>query len=260
MKKLTFNFAFLLMLLVLSGCQKETDIVNSGTGNILKKAGNKTFYGETQELGDGTVRAWTMFNDAGIAVEVGVNISAVAMNSLPAHQVDLSLAFHPVKNSGTFTHLYLNWGPQGHAPIGIYNVPHFDVHFYTQSEAARLAITPGNPAFAIHPAPGYLPAMHIPTSAIPQMGQHWAYLLSPELNGVPFTNTFLYGSYDGAVTFYEPMITRVWMMAQTHTVVAIPQPAAVQQDGYYPTEYYVAYTTNPGTYTVALKLAFRTGE
>ncbi len=42
---------------------------------------------------------------------------------------------------------------------------------------------------------------------VPQMGAHWVDVTSPELNGSTFAQTFIYGSYDGQVNFYEPMIT-----------------------------------------------------
>jgi hypothetical protein len=114
--------------------------------------------------------------------------------------------------------------------------------------------------FDNYPAPMYLPEMHIPGGGVPQMGNHWINLLSPELNGATFTNTFIYGSYDGAVTFFEPMLTRDWWMAQTNTVVPIAVPQAYQQDGYYPVSYTVKHTSNPDTYSISMQLTYQAGQ
>ena len=46
------------------------------------------------------------------------------------------------------------------------------------------------------------------------MGAHWLDITSPELNQEnpkSFTQTFIYGSYDGKVIFMEPMITKAFM-------------------------------------------------
>ena len=59
---------------------------------------------------------------------------------------------------------------------------------------------------------------------------------SPELSGQLFKQTFIYGSYDGKVTFYEPMITEAFIKANPTFERAIPQPAKFQKPGYYPTK------------------------
>jgi hypothetical protein len=58
------------------------------------------------------------------------------------------------------------------------------------------------------PPAGYLPANYFPTpGGIPRIGKYWLVENAPELRGIPFTKTSLYGSYNGKVMFYEPMIT-----------------------------------------------------
>ena len=68
------------------------------------------------------------------------------------------------------------------------------------------------------------------------MGAHWIDVTSSEFNGKPFTQTFIYGSYNGKVTFYEPMITLDFIKNNNNFERAIPQPAKVQKSGYYPTK------------------------
>jgi hypothetical protein len=68
------------------------------------------------------------------------------------------------------------------------------------------------------------------------MDAHWIDVTSPELNGQPFTQIFLYGSFDGKVNFYEPMITMDFLKNNNNFEGNIPQPAKVQKSGYYPTK------------------------
>jgi hypothetical protein len=86
------------------------------------------------------------------------------------------------------------------------------------------------------PSIDYVPANHIAGPGVPMMGKHWIDVTSPELHGVPFTQTFLYGSYDGKVVFYEPMITLDFLKATTSFQRSIPQPAKYKTAGYYPTK------------------------
>jgi len=125
-------------------------------------------------------------------------------------------------------------------PESIYGIPHFDFHFYLTSPEEVAAI----PAYEVDslkfknwPAPDYFPTNYFNAGGgVPQMGVHWIDITSPEFNGQPFTQTFIYGSYDGKVTFYEPMITLDFLKNNSNFTRDIPQPAKVQQSGYYPTK------------------------
>lgn len=129
----------------------------------------------------------------------------------------------------------LNWNPEGHEPPGIYDVPHFDMHFYF-AEAAQVMNFTDAQKLEIDPAPGFIPANHFGGAPVPMMGKHWIDMNAPELNGHPFTETFLFGSYDGKVVFYEPMIT-LQFLKETHQYQrTIPQPQKFATAGYYPTK------------------------
>ncbi len=87
------------------------------------------------------------------------------------------------------------------------------------------------------PAAEYFPAKYVNTGHnIPQMGAHWIDVTTPELNGGTFTQTFLYGSYNSEVTFYEPMITKAFLDANPSFVRDFPLPAKFKKSGYYPTK------------------------
>jgi len=68
------------------------------------------------------------------------------------------------------------------------------------------------------------------------MGKHYIDAASGELNGQTFTQTFLYGSYDAKVVFYEPMITLDFLKNTAHFDRSIPQPTKFEKAGYYPTK------------------------
>ncbi len=87
-----------------------------------------------------------------------------------------------------------------------------------------------------NPAPDYLPQNHVPGPPVPQMGKHFIDVTSPEVNGQPFTQTFIYGTYDGKVTFYEPMITLAFLKSNSSFERPIPQPSKFRKAGYYPTK------------------------
>ena len=212
------------------------------------------FYkGPVQQFQHGKAWTWSELDKDDKPVRIGIAIDQAAMNSLDPgtghngghnHDNALSLAFHPkVVASTPFLHALLDWNPNGHEPAGVYTLPHFDFHFYMTTEAERLAIPPyqvDNTGFLNFPAAGYLPStlpnLYVPApGGVPQMGTHWIDISTPELNGAIFTQTFLYGTYNGNVTFYEPMITKEFLDNNPAFRRNIPVPARFKKSCYYPT-------------------------
>lgn len=167
-----------------------------------------------------------------------------------------------------FKWVSVNWNPEGHPPPAPppWAVPHFDFHFYIQDRESVRAIRPGRCSELIdcddfkraqNPVPAkYVHADHIDVgAAVPDMGNHLIDSKSPELaeNGPPFTHTFIFGAYDGHVTFYEPMITRAFLESRPDTCAAIKLPQAWELKGYYPTQYCMRYHNSEGRYTVSLE-------
>jgi hypothetical protein len=233
-------------------------------------------YGTPQNLGDGMVRTYVVLDaKSGQApVELGVSLDARALVALPmdAEEHSLVLALPP-KSPAPYQFVELDWNPQGHPPIGVYNVPHFDFHFYTISLAERNSIVPSDPQFAAKanniPTGAYVPPTYVipgpPTAppsaaAVPKMGVHWSSVLSPELQNLfgnpagyqPFTKTFIYGSWNGRYTFYEPMITLGYLQSNPDVTTSIPVPARYAQAGWFPTAYRVTYDAQTKEYLVAL--------
>ena len=84
------------------------------------------------------------------------------------------------------------------------------------------------------------------------MGAHWVDKEASEFNGGTFTRTFIYGSYNGTVTFLEPMITMAYLQTRANDMVPIPAPAKYATPGYYPLAYKVAYDGAKHAYAIGL--------
>jgi hypothetical protein len=241
------------------GCREASIAPSQETGAV---------YGPAVALGGGNARVYVQLAD-GVPVEVGVALSERALSDLPDHHspggfrpddkhhmFEYVLAM-PERNPTPFRHVLIDWNPGGHEPPGIYDLPHFDFHFYTITDAERRAIDPADAEFAAKaarfPAAAYTPAGYtaIP-GAIPFMGAHWVDPTSPELNGQTFTQTFIYGSWDGALIFAEPMITKAFLESRPDFERAIPVPAQYAEAGYYPARYSIRWDAESREYRVAL--------
>ena len=99
----------------------------------------------------------------------------------------------------------------------------------------------------------FVPAGYIQTpGGVPQMGAHWVDPTSPELNGQPFTSTFIYGSYDGAFTFMEPMAAVSYLQSKPDTTMAVKLPSHYATPGAYPTTYGVSFDAGAKEYRITL--------
>ncbi len=249
-----------------AGCAPATNAPGTTTNAPVApvtKAG--IFKGATVPLGDGTAWSWVTLDEAGAPTAIGFSFTETALTNLPKEPLPgLMFTEHiialPAEASVTpFTHAVLNWNPHGHIPPGIYTVPHFDFHFYMCDPAVRAAITAKGDDLKKclkGPSAGVLPASFItktPDTIEPLMGNHWVDSKAPEFNGKPFTYTWVYGSYDGHVTFFEPMVTREFLLTKPAVNDPILPLGAFPAPGWYPTTYRVAYDATAQTYTVALE-------
>lgn len=261
--------AFLLPLMTfIQSCQKDELVNKRGESSVsgsseLKSQGSNTFYGPSVPLGNGVARAWIKVdgNGNGDPVAVGIELSEKALENLPEVSTSFVLDFPKNKGGNFYNHMLVDWNPHGHLPF--YGAPHFDFHFYWISVEERLAIGPENsPLFDVMPAEMYIPEnyMKVP-GGVPQMGAHWVDLMAPEFTGGEFTRTMIWGSYDGEFIFVEPMITTEFLLTHPDEVISMSQPDAVQVSGWYPMQYSVVYSENPGKYRVSLlDLNWHTGE
>jgi hypothetical protein len=242
-------------------------------------------------LGDGTASSYAELDASGAPRAIGVVFTAHALENLPSgsdrHHCfdrDRDGALDPAgeclasfeyvlplpdavagRADVPFKWVLLNWNPVGHIPPKIYDVPHFDVHFYMERIERVFAIQAGPcgpelvrcdqferarkpvPANYVHPDYQDVEAV------VPAMGNHLVDLTGPEFHGQPFTRSFIFGVYDGAVTFYEEMVSRAHLLERPNRCVAIKAPRAVARSGYYPTVSCLRHDAATGEHTVSLE-------
>lgn len=214
----------------------------------------KLSYGEAAAMGKDSVRTYTITNDAGDVTEVGITFGAKALDSIE-NNTPVGAAYmikFPSNAPAPWNFAMVDWNPAGHPPA-MYELPHFDFHFYMEDMTPVMMINDTVPDMTPFDTAKYLPAHFISDHAVvPRMGVHWIDPTSPEFGGATFTKTFIYGSYHGNVIFMEPMITKAYLESKPNEVsTAIQQPAAWQQTGSYPTNYVVNYDASTNSYTVA---------
>lgn len=233
-------------------------------------------YGTPTKLGEGMVRSYVILDEkAGRRpIELGVAIDARTMEgTLPdAGQLQMRLAL-PAQAPAPYDFVLFDWNSHGHAPPTVYDIPHFDFHFYLTPESEVDAISPANPNFAAEannlPTGGELPPFYIIAApppltpadiAVPGMGVHWDDVRSPQLQHLfgnpagwaPFDKTFIYGSWNGEITFMEPMVTRAYLLGRPDVTTPVPVPAIVPESGWYPSAYRVYYDATKREYRVAI--------
>lgn len=253
-------------------------------------------YGQSASLGNGKMTAYSQANGS-VPTSIGVVFTGKMLTGLPTDPPTEGLWCYDKNADGTvdqhhecsggyeealhlnqkfkstvdtpFTYVLTNWNAMGHIPPGVWDKPHFDVHFYLNENAERLAIRPGPCEVLVNcddykvgkilPAKKYLAPDYADVDALePGMGNHLVDPTSPEFNGKPFTHTFLYGSWNGHTTFYEPMVTHDWYNglrtgANADKCFPVKLPQAWERAGWYPTQYCLRYRANRDELTTSLE-------
>lgn len=232
--------------------------------------------GEEVRVHGGKAWTWINLDNNGKPSSIGISLSDEALASMPtggqnaghghghSSENNWFVRFNAPGNIDIpFNHVYLNWNPNGHEPETIYDKPHFDFHFFSMQPEEVDAIPDfekDSLKFKNIPTAEYFPSNYIyPGGGVAKMGAHWVDVTSDEFTGKPFTQTFILGSYEGKVTFYEPMITHEFLKNTTHFERAIPTPPKFQKSGWYPTQ--MKITKHDGhTDIVLTKFVYRTGS
>ena len=252
--------------------------------------------GARTALGNGTVASYAELNERGEPTGIGLVFSAAAFDGLPVSGSDQRHCYDK-NQDGTidpateclhtyayslplpeavarredipFKWVLLNWNPGGHIPPGVYDVPHFDVHFYMAPEAdiSALEAGPCGPEmmrcdqFEIgrQPVPSnYMhPDFQNVDAVVPRMGNHLIDVTGPEFRHVPFTRSWIYGVYGGRVIFYEEMVAYQTLVTRPRSCNVIKQPKAVAAAGFYPTVSCLRYEPATGETTVSMERFIR---
>lgn len=226
------------------------------------KAG--TYDGPSQAMGGGRSRAFITLDASGKPTAIGVRMSAATLAGLPAEPPsnadgwEYVLSLPKEAAIAGYNHIGLDWNPKGHVPPGVYDAPHFDVHFYLISPEQRDRITAvGEDLARAHraPAPEFMPAGYIlpDGTEVPRMGAHAIDPSAPEFNQQPFTKTFIYGFYDGQMIFLEPMVTQAFLATKPNVMERIKLPKTYAAHASYPTTYNVRYDASEREYVISLE-------
>jgi hypothetical protein len=259
--------------------------------NLTPNATPDRHAGWVQPLGKGTVTTYARFDARGTPEAIGVAFSPTALDDLPTgsdnhrchgrtregmvghetkcqHTFEFAIPLPDVaarRDDIPFKWVLLNWNPAGHIPPGIYDRPHFDVHFQMASIAEIFAIEPGPCGLefvrcdqfqiAKKPVPSiYMHADYKDVDAVvPAMGNHLIDVTGPEFSKQPFTRSWIFGVYDGRVIFYEEMVTREHMLSKPNACAPIKLPSAYAVRGYYPSRSCIRHDAASGEYTVSME-------
>ncbi|MFV1990392.1 MAG: hypothetical protein ACC652_06595 [Acidimicrobiales bacterium] len=248
--------------------------------------------GDIQYYGlNASVETWADFDEDGKPTQLGITISE---SFVEQESATLSEKLKPEQrrmNTGTyfdlelpehreipFRHAYFSFHPMGHVPPGIYDMPHFDFHFYLVSSNVRKAMAPEAVSSAMEPvAGGYLPASYRASAKYnnfywPYMGTHFISDHTGEIKiteagdiepgAERFDQTFVYGTFGGDVVFLEPMVSSWYLESikasdESQKTFDVELPARFKEAGYYPMKYRIAYSVHPmtgeGYYTVSIE-------
>lgn len=217
---------------------------------------HNTYWGKKVKVGHGYARTYVETTHQGKPSEIGIALTHGALHGLPHEMKEYSLELpKDAPEIAPYEHMTLDWNPHGHEPGGVYDLPHFDFHFYFITKAAREAISCMGPDAAVCMkaiSPDYLAYKYVPTPAgVPQMGWHWVDSLSGEFHGKTFTKTYVYGYYDAKPIFVEPMITLDYLMKGTTVVKQVRLPKDFGMHGYFPGSYKIS--KRGGLHKIALR-------
>jgi hypothetical protein len=223
-----------------------------------------TYAGKAVRIGNGSAHTVVRTDAAGTPVAIGVVFTASALEGLPkaAKGANPNFAYvlgMPGKGPKTIVdHVVVNWESAGHPPPKVYDVPHFDFHFYQVSRAQRSKVKFSSESESADPRqqppaellpPGYVVP---PGTAVSGMGVHAIDPGWPEFHGQPFTATFIYGYYNKQLTFIEPMASLAFLQSKPKFSAALARPANYSKAGAYPSTYGIKYDEPSKSYEVTL--------
>ena len=177
-----------------------------------------TTVGEGVDLGSGGVDLWTeatYHERARKPTRLSIRITGAGLDYLTTPGASHYHLDFPEVEGLNYTFAGVNWNPAGHPPAGVWDVPHFDFHYYFVPEDDVNAITGGpSPLPGIVGIAGYdLPEEQFPRRyeyetprfIVEGMGEHILNGRTPELDpDVEFTHTYIYGVYDPGIDLADP--------------------------------------------------------
>lgn len=262
------------------------------TAFVLPDSHPRKVVGSMVAIGSGWVETYSEIDDEGAPHAIGISFSKESLKELPIDHGD-GHRCSDLDNSGTiekdseclpwhervlplpaevsrnkdipFKWVLLNWNPHGHMPEGVWNTPHFDVHFYMEPIENIFSLMPGpcgpekmrcdQYELAIKPVPAdYIHKDFVDVgAAAPAMGNHLVDPTGPEFKGAPFTRSWLYGAYDGRIIFYEEMLSLAYLTSQPNECFPIKTNPEVGSSGYYPSQVCTRFSEADSSVNVSIE-------
>lgn len=242
-------YLFLLPILIAISCTKDSNpIIELPT----------EYQGKQIKIGNGHAWTYVKTNEDQVPTSIGVQFEASCLDNLPTEGLlpsEFTLELPSEINVPPYDHVTMDWNAHGHPPMMVYDLPHFDFHFYFMNEAERDHISPFDSIEFRKPLdPKNLAPLYLETpDGVPRMGAHIIDLMSTEIAGTgTFTHTFIYGKYDGELNFLEPMVTKAHLDAKQDIIKEIRQPEQWMEQGYYPLNYQIEYNETNDLYSLLL--------
>jgi hypothetical protein len=253
----------------------------SACSSVAQASKAGTFYGSELGLGKGKVKTYVVTGDDGKPTELGFAFDAATFQGLPepphaeaGPPLPSQPLYFPDEAKGVAVdHGTFDFVPGGHPPPGVFDLPHFDVHFFYLTQEEVEEINPKNADFAARgmklPDERYVPEDFgaIPNTppeeaVVPGMGQHLVDMTVPPVPGeYKFTEVILNGTWDGKYAFVEPMVTLDYLLGKPTVTNDLKLPQEYQKTGLYPTKYSITYDAASNTYMISLNgLAGRTAS
>lgn len=259
-------------------------------GTTSGEAADRVIVENRLSLGNGYVQSVYSRDADGAPKMIGITVDEAAAQSLPTKPVSDGNTCYDVDGNGSvdpatecksghervlwfpklkglpFQWMMFNWQPSGHGPAHVFDKPHFDLHFFIQDYYARNAIRTGpcgavlvncddhKKAMLPVPEPFYPQGFGMPGDA-GRMGNHIADLNAPPVNGGPFTQAFVYGTYNAHISFWETVFNTEWLTPTkpNRDCIALKQAPEVELSGYYPRKSCVSYRPGQHDYLMTLE-------
>jgi len=271
----------------------EAQASNYPYGNRYRRIDRRMKEYNRVSLGEGFIETLYRMNRRGSLKSLAIRVDGAAMRSLPTELphdgatcfdtdgdgIDLlndcrsgheRVLWFPQVGGSPFKWLMFNWQPVGHGPPHVFEDPHFDLHLFIQNLPSRNTIRTGPCRVVINcdddvtakkiVADGYIPEGWGLPGAAGRMGNHLIDPNAAPANGGPFDQAFAFGTWDGHVSFWEPVINVDWVKqldANETECRPIPQPPEVELSGTYPSRMCTQHQWDGTVVTVLDKFYWR---
>lgn len=193
--------------------------------------------------GDPKFYSWVTLDGAGQIATFSFSIPIATVKKAGSAQffgfLPIPQQMHDQTPFKSFSLMYL---PMGHVPAGVYDVPHWEWHLHTITEAEVDGINCANNAV---PPKEQLPANSVclPT-CLEKLGMHGFNLNVPEFNGERFDHGVYAAYYDAKFIAVEPKILSSTLLTQPTFTMNSWDPTPLGPAGKYPKSWNVSYNAD----------------